>query len=354
VRFSEIYSLEYGDNLPAEKRSNTGEYPVYGSNGVVGTHSVCFVREPCIVVGRKGSAGALNLSVTEGCCVTDVAYYCIPPREFDLTFSFKLFHTLGLDTLGKGIKPGLSRNEVYVLPVAVPPLAEQQRIVAKVDELMALCDRLEAAQAERESRRDRLAAASLHRLNNGADLDAFRDHARFYFNYLTRLTTKPEHIQQLRQTILNLAVRGKLVPQDPNDEPAETLLQQISKELCSKTGIPSLSLLERNNSVVEPTVFHREIPNSWKWCELQEISIFINGKAHEQFVTNKPGYVLVNSRFVSNSGEIVKYAKKCLSPLLEGDIAIVMGDVPTGSILATCFIVDVGHKQTLHTGKRAK
>ena len=66
VRFGEIYSLEYGDNLPAEKRSNTGEYPVYGSNGIVGSHSVCFVREPCIVVGRKGSAGALNLSVTEG------------------------------------------------------------------------------------------------------------------------------------------------------------------------------------------------------------------------------------------------------------------------------------------------
>ena len=85
---------------------------------------------------------------------------------------------------------------------------------------MALCDRLEAAQAERESRRDKLAAASLHRLNNGADADEFREHARFHLRHLPRLTTRPEHIQQLRQTILNLAVRGKLVPQDPNDEPA--------------------------------------------------------------------------------------------------------------------------------------
>ena len=116
------------------------------------------------------------------------------------------------------------------LPFPLPPLAEQQRIVAKVDELMALCDRLEAAQTERESRRDRLAAASLQRMNNGVDPDAFRNHTRFYFNHLPRLTTRHKHIKQLRQTILNLAVRGQLVPQDPNDEPASELLKRIEVE----------------------------------------------------------------------------------------------------------------------------
>lgn len=144
ARFGDVYSLEYGDNLPAEKRSNTGEHPVYGSNGVVGSHFECFVNSPCIVVGRKGSAGALNLSLANGCCVTDVAYYSIPPSGLNLVFSFKLFHTLGLDNLGNGVKPGLSRNEAYMLPIAIPPLAEQHRIVAKVAELMALCDQLEA------------------------------------------------------------------------------------------------------------------------------------------------------------------------------------------------------------------
>ena len=252
VRFGVIYSLEYGDNLPAEKRSNTGEYPVYGSNGIVGSHSVCFVRDPCIVVGRKGSAGALNLSVTEGCCVTDVAYYCIPSRELDLIFSFKLFHTLGLDTLGKGIKPGLNRNEAYVLPLALPPLAEQQRIVAKVDELMALCDRLETAQTERESQRDRLAAASLHRLNNGADADAFREHARFYFNHLPRLTTRHKHIKQLRQTILNLAVRGQLVPQDPKDKPSPV----FAIEKCA----------EEENRI------QLRLPLGWSWARVEDVA----------------------------------------------------------------------------------
>ncbi len=101
---------------------------------------------------------------------------------------------------------------------------------------MALCDELEAAQAKRERRRDRLVAATLHGLNNGDDSSepgghpTFEESARFYFNHLPRLTTRPEHIHQLRQTILNLAVRGKLVPQDPKDEPADSLISKIQAD----------------------------------------------------------------------------------------------------------------------------
>jgi type I restriction enzyme S subunit len=95
-------------------------------------------------------------------------------------------------------------------PFPLPPLAEQHRIVAKVDELMGLCDRLEAARAGRERSRDRLAAASLARLN-APDPETFQDDARFALDALPALTTRPDQIKRLRQTILNLAVRGKLV-----------------------------------------------------------------------------------------------------------------------------------------------
>lgn len=103
--------------------------------------------------------------------------------------------------------------------VLIPPLAEQHRIVAKVEELMSLCDQLEAAKTAREQCRDSLVAACLQGLNQPADEEeTFREHASFTFTNLPRITTRVAHIKQLRQTVLNLAVRGKLVEGTKGEE----------------------------------------------------------------------------------------------------------------------------------------
>jgi type I restriction enzyme, S subunit len=211
IKFGDVYSFEYGNNLPSEQRTNSGEYPVYGSNGVVGTHDICFVNSPCIVVGRKGSAGALNLCLSQGCCVTDVAYYCLPPKHLDLIFSFKLFHTLGLDFLGKGIKPGLNRNEAYDLPIAVPPLDEQHRIVAKVDELMALCDQMETQHTDVTDAHEKLVSHLLGTLNQSQNAEDFSSNWQRIAAHFATLFTTEVSIDALKQTLLQLAVMGKLV-----------------------------------------------------------------------------------------------------------------------------------------------
>jgi type I restriction enzyme S subunit len=105
-------------------------------------------------------------------------------------------------------------------PFPLPPLTEQKRIVAKVDELMALCDRLEAQRQERETRHATLARASLARFTDAptpANLDFL-----FHRSY----SIKPA---DLRKSILTLAVQGKLVPPDPRDEPAETSLPNLAR-----------------------------------------------------------------------------------------------------------------------------
>jgi type I restriction enzyme, S subunit len=168
-------------------------------------------------------------------------------------------------------REGLSMQRLKLFPMLLPPLGEQHRIVAKVDELMVLCDELEAAQQKRERRRDRLVAATLHGLNNGTSGEDLRQNARFFFNHLPRITTRPEHIQQLRQTILNLAVRGKLVAQDPEDEPVSELLSRLKSEREMLLGQSKSKKLEKHsppNGDEKPF----EVPRTWRWVSVVEVA----------------------------------------------------------------------------------
>ncbi len=124
----------------------------------------------------------------------------------------------------------LNQGQMLAIPVRVPPIAEQHRIVAKVNEMMELCDQLEAAQKEREVRRDRLRVASLHRLTS-SDGDSVVSNAdmRFFVDRSPRLISKPGHVEAVRQAILGLAVRGHLVPHDP-----QGWVQTTLGEVCSK------------------------------------------------------------------------------------------------------------------------
>jgi type I restriction enzyme S subunit len=115
--------------------------------------------------------------------------------------------------------PKINQAELNVIAVPVPPLAEQKRIVAKVDELMTLCDQLEAQQRERETQQAALARAAVARFADAptpANIELL-----FHESYSVSPT-------DLRKTILTLAVQGKLVPQDPNDEPAEVTVPKIA------------------------------------------------------------------------------------------------------------------------------
>jgi type I restriction enzyme S subunit len=172
----------------------------------------------------------------------------------------------------RGIKNSFRLTDVTQFVVPLPPLTEQHRIVAKVDELMSLCDQLEAAKAEREQCRDSLVAASLQGLNQPADEEkTFREQASFIFNILQRITTRAAHIKQLRQTILNLAVCGKLVPQDPNDEPAVDLLKKIDK--APKREMRTKSAQNGDCAVPLETKPLFDLPKGWEWSPFRRLAL---------------------------------------------------------------------------------
>jgi type I restriction enzyme S subunit len=110
-------------------------------------------------------------------------------------------------------------------------------------------------------------AASLHRLSQPADDGTFRADARFALDHLPRLTARPDHVKQLRQTILNLAVRGKLVEQDPNDEPAWQLLKRIAMEKARLVKVGPIRKEKPLPAISDhETVF--ELPAEWAWARL--------------------------------------------------------------------------------------
>ncbi|RDJ14689.1 restriction endonuclease subunit S [Rhizobium phaseoli] len=194
-------------------------------------------------------------------------------------YNFLLQKTREIKEAGHGISMiHMTKEKMDRLSVPLPPLAEQHRIVAKVDQLMALCDELEAARTAREAKRDRLTAASLARLNAPAP-ETFRDDARFALCAVPALTARPDQIKQLRQTILNLAVRGKLVPQDPADEPASELLKRIAK---------AKSLSDRKERTKkqseDPTKDGKGVPlpAGWTFAPLADLVAVINGRAYKQ------------------------------------------------------------------------
>jgi type I restriction enzyme S subunit len=184
---------------------------------------------------------------------------------------------------------GLPKNRMDAIPIPLPPLAEQQRIVAKVDELMALCDQLEAARQQREQGREWLMAATLQRLNQPAEETAsFRNDARFALQVLPSLTTTPAQIKQLRQTILNLAVRGKLVEQDPEDEPAEELLAWITAE---KALMVADGVIRKERPLPPPDLIQApfQSPPGWIWAHLGLVTLAVQGFAFSSGLFSKTG-----------------------------------------------------------------
>jgi type I restriction enzyme S subunit len=377
VRFGEIAQHNSGKTLDSGRNTGTLHDYITTSNLYWGCFDLANIRqmpirdeefEKCsakkgdLLICEGGEAGRAAVWFYEkDICFQNhihrARFYC----EIDPYYAYRFFEKLNttgeINQHRKGVGiSNMSGKALAAIAFPLPPIAEQHRIVAKVDELMALCDQLETQHSNAAEAHEKLVnhllgtltqspntVSPLCKRGGGGDLDWQRIAAHF-----DTLFTTEASIDALKQTLLQLAVMGKLVSQDPNDEPASELTQRINLELCNIIDAPCLPKLYRDKSTFDPIDFHFQIPRTWVWCELQDIAIFENGKAHEQLVTENESFVLVNSSFISNNGDKVKYVTDRLAPLSKGDIAIVMSDVPSGRALVRCFLVTDNDKFTLN------
>jgi type I restriction enzyme S subunit len=270
VRFGEIMVNRDGERIPVSKEERATKaktYDYYGASGVIDRIDGYLFDKPLLLIGEDG-ANLINRSTPIAFMargqywVNNHAHVLDGISEDFLRFIELHINAINLESYVTGsAQPKMNQAKMNSIPIPLPPLAEQKRIVAKVDELMALCDRLEAQQQERETRHAALARASLARFADAptpANLELL-----FHKSY----AIPPA---DLRKSILTLAVQGKLVPQDPNDETVEELLKQ---NLGERRSLRRTEEVEPRPLAAEDALGY-DIPESWRWQRLDDLLVF--------------------------------------------------------------------------------
>ena len=295
VRIKDIFSMQAGKNVTAsdikEEKSEKYPYQCYGGNGIRGyvakyNTSGCFP-----LVGRQGALCG-NVNVAEGnFWATE---HAVVTNGFGLTeimWQYYFLTALNLNKLATATaQPGLAVSNVVESLIPLPPLAEQHRIVAKIEELLPKVQEYGKAQE------------ALDKLN----------------------TELPE---KLKKSVLQEAISGRLVPQDPNDEPASVLLSKIREE---KEKLVKEGKLKKKDLEVAPISEDEipfDIPESWAMTKLSFITSLIDGEKREG------NYVCLDAKYLrgKSTGNMLskgKYVK-------QGDDIILVDGENSGEVFTT-------------------
>ncbi|MFH2219132.1 MAG: restriction endonuclease subunit S [Pseudomonadota bacterium] len=286
----DLLYFEYGKGLTKKKRNENGKFPVYGSNGIVGYHTNFLIEAPALIIGRKGAAGEVSYS-DKNCWPIDTTYFINNLNYLNIKFVFYVLKSLRLNQYDRSTAiPGLNRNDAYGLSFNLPPLPEQNHIVAKIEELFS-------------------------ELDNGIE----------------NLKKAREQLKTYRQAVLKYAFEGKLTKEwrsrqivagNP-PEPAEKLLEQIKterekhyqKQLEDWKKACGQAKKEGKKKPVKPKkpkelqplkemelADFPELPEGWCWCKLEEISYKITDGEHFRPKTIENGIYFLSAKDIRDSG----------------------------------------------------
>jgi type I restriction enzyme S subunit len=248
----------------------------------------------------KTKASVALLNVPAACNQSLVGMIPFDSAILDATFlllSLKYRYYEIRDITGQNQRRGLNMGLIAELSIPLPPIAEQHHIVAKVDELMALCDQLEQQQAYSMEAHRTLVETLLGTLTHVASTQEFTEAWNRIANHFDTLFTTEHSIDQLKQTILQLAVMGKLAEQNPSDPPASQLLKEIEtekKRLAKEGKIKAPKPLLKIKAEEAPYV----LPEGWEWVRLGSIASKITDGDHKTPPRTSAGMRLLSAKNV--------------------------------------------------------
>ncbi len=233
-------------------------------------------------------------------------------------------------------QPNLGAGDLAKFVVPLPPLAEQSRIVTRVEELMRVCDALEASGQLEAQQHAQLVNTLLGTLTQSETPEALADNWQRIATHFDVLLDRREAVDALEQTILQLAVRGLLVPQDPTDEPASVLLQKIRTE---KDHLIAQGKIKRDKPLPPITEEEKpfELPQGWQLTRLGALMELISGQhlGPNEYVEGLDGgipYLTGPAEFGAESPSPTRSTKETRSVAVSGDILITVKGSGVGKL----------------------
>jgi type I restriction enzyme S subunit len=269
------------------------------------------------------SFGRPYITQIEG-CIHDGWLRISPPSSLNKDFLYVLLSSRFIRTVFEaaaagGVVLNLNADKVRTVPIPLPPLAEQSRIVTRVEELMRLCDALEAKGQLEATQHAQLVSTLLATLTDSETPAQLADNWHRIATHFDLLLDRPEAVDALEQTILQLAVRGLLVPQDPQDEPASVLLKKIRIEKDKRIAVGKI----KRDKPLPPIADDEQpfaLPAGWCWARFPELGEFGRGKSkhrprNDPALFNPSKYPLIQTGEVSRAKGVVKEVHSYYSDL---------------------------------------
>lgn len=319
ISFNDITICRDGERVPVSKEEREQRkkiYDYYGASGVIDKIDSYIFNKPLLLIGEDG-ANLINRStpiafIARGqYWVNNHAHVLDSISEDVLRYISIYINSIDLRPYVTGTaQPKMNQAKMNSIVVAVPPLEEQKRIVEKVDSLMIFCDKLEQS-LEKKVHYGSLSAKSVfNSIGNATTTEELEETLRFILSNFKDLSLGDNAVKELKNCILQLAVQGKLVPQDPSDEPAEVLLEKIRDE---KERLIKGKKIKKEKPLAEISEEEKkyELPKSWKWSRLSYItSLITDGKHGDCNNKEKSGYYFLSAKDVINDKLVYTNARE--------------------------------------------
>lgn len=308
VRFGEIAQHNSGKTLDGGRNTGLPRKYITTSNVYWGKFQLnnvremliredeldkCSARKGDLLICEGGEAGrAAVWELPEEICFQNHVHRARLYKDVNPYFAYRFFEKINasgeINNYRKGVGiSNMSSKALASIAFPLPPNSEQHRIIAKIDELMARCDELEKLRTAQQGARLTVHAAAIKQLLNIAEPDQHQRAQAFLAEHFSELYTIKENVAELRKAILQLAVMGKLVPQNPDDQPASELLKEIEVE---KQRLVKEGKIKKPKPL--PPVTEEEkpyaLPRGWEWVRV--IDIVDVGTGSTPATTNRDYY----------------------------------------------------------------